>query len=88
MTFEELAKRTADTIMREDVVEESYTSYAEMQRTEQLDADDVRDMICERVKECGGDCWDDETVILNSQSIFADEMAYGQFKKLVMKLLK
>lgn len=83
MKFEELAKAVAETL-KDMMREEGFETFEEMRRCYLWEGNDIREEICYRVKECGGDCFDDMTDI----TIGWDIMAYGAFKKLVMAHLK
>lgn len=81
--FKKLAELVAD-YFKQIMAEEGFATFQEMKKCYWWKTNDVREEICYSVKESGGECYDDMTVII----IGCDEMPYGEFRKLVMRHLK
>lgn len=83
MTFEILALLVADDL-RKMMQEDGFETFSEMRKSYMWDSSDIRDEICYSLKQCGGDCYDDLSMIESGY----DTMPYRIFKKMVMKELK
>lgn len=88
-TFEELAKSVSNQI-KQDMVEDDFESFSDMVKCNWWTPEDIRGYICDCVKMCGGDCYDDLSYIeIDAKtSGFCEAMQYGKFKRLVTENLK
>lgn len=81
--FRSLAYDVAD-YLKLSAEENDFESVREMWEANWFGYNDIRADICEAVRECGGDHWDDEKTILFKEW----DMPYKRFRVLVMRYLK